>query len=158
MPQQYANADPVLRPLVMLVAVILWAGIYAILTRLISRPASRFRLHACGAAALGFSFEIGWMVQFLVFGAPSYTAAQRMAAEHFTLTLGVICGAVLTCAGLALGAWARVEDRSLLVALVRPPGSVGDRSLGPKAILALFLLGEGTGLLAFGFPLALGYV
>ena len=83
-----------------------------------------------------------------------------MAAEHAALTLGMISGAVLTCAGLALGAWVRVDERPLLVALARPQSTVGDRAalLRPRALLALYTFGAGVGALACGLPLAVGYV
>jgi hypothetical protein len=158
MPQQVGSVDPVLRPLVMVLAIVIWMGIYVILTRLISRPEGRFRLVACGIAGAGFSFNIGWLVQFLIFGPVGYAASERVATEHLTLTLVMKAGAVIACAGLALGAWARVDNRPLLVALIRPPINVGDRALGSRAFIALTLLGWGVGGLASGLPVALGYV
>jgi hypothetical protein len=107
---------------------------------------------------MGCSLTIGWLIQLLVFGLVGSTAADRMAAEQAALTLVLKVGAVVACAGLALGAWARVEDQPLLVALVRPPRSVNARALlRPRTFLALYTLGWGVGALACGLPLALGY-
>jgi hypothetical protein len=145
MPQQIGSV--VLRPLVMALAVIVWMGIYALISRLVSRPASRFRLATWGIAGFGFSFAIGWLIQYLVFGPVGYATAERAAVERFTLTSIMRAGAIFVCAGITLAAWARVEGRPLLAALFRPPANVGDRALGC-----------GVGALAYGLPVALGYV
>jgi hypothetical protein len=159
MPQQSGTVDPVVRLLVTPLVLVTWLGIYALLTRVVSRPVGRFRLTACAMAGMGCSLTIGWLVQLLVFGPAGAAATERVAAEQAALTLALKVGAVVACAGLALGAWARVADRPLLVALVRPPSTVGTRALlGPWAFLALYSFGWGVGALACGLPLALGYV
>lgn len=159
MPQQSGSVDPVVRLLVTPLVLVTWLGIYAILTRVVSRPAGRFRLIACFMAGIGCSLTIGWLIQLLVFGPVGAAATDRVAAEQAALTLVMKVGAVVACAGLALGAWARVADRPLLVTLVRPPSTVDTRALlGPRAFLALSTFGWGVGALACGLPLALGYV
>jgi hypothetical protein len=159
MPQQYDAVDTDVRLLVTPLVLFTWLGIYAILTRLVSRPESRFRLTACFMAGIGCTLSIGWLIQLLIFGPGGTAAIERAAAEHSSLTLVMRVGAVVAFAGLTLGAWARLEDRPLLVALVRPPGTVATRALlRPRAFLALYTFGWGVGALACGLPLALGYV